>query len=266
MMNSSVLYECFIDNRIRHCFIIRQCKKNKYGEDRFLVSIEECPNREVLLKAENINFQDSDAWRQKINLKIESRVKKQIVREIDDFLSGSRYEEPKLDSDHKKALQKNERLSEILHDKRETMCGMGTRKVKLTLNKLIKQGNRNAELYRKALEVEDCNIRAKESSYYYKDKIYRQKSRLLMELVDLCLKYDVVFGKQMVEGRETNCILYFELPFVEQISFHTTLGASEIDSIPDYQGQWDGKTCSTLDKLESALMLLDYNKNYSRLY
>lgn len=253
MMNSSVLYECFIDNRIRHCFIIRQCKKNKYGEDRFLVSIEECPNREVLLKAENINFQDSGAWRQKINLKIESRVKKQIVREIDDFLSGSRYEEPKLDSDHKKALQKNERLSEILHDKRETMCGMGTRKVKLMLNRLAKSGDVVAELYRKAVEVEDCNIRAKETSFYYKGKIYRQKSALLLELANRCLELGVVCGKQMVEGRETNSILYFELPGVEQISFHTTLDHAAQTTIPDYGKDWDGKTCSTLRKIEQAI-------------
>ena len=253
-------FDCVFNDEIRRCEIV-----DEWDDKSFLAKVVgDYPNAKTVLYSEEINLNEDENWIEMTKQKIERS--KKLLKEYHESLDQRYYRKHKKDKSHQAALAKNERLSEILHDKRETMCGVGARQVKLTLNKLIKQGNRNAELYRKALEVEDCNIRAKESSYYYKDKIYRQKSRLLMELVDLCLKYDVVFGKQMVEGRETNCILYFELPFVEQISFHTTLGASEIDSIPDYQGQWDGKTCSTLDKLESALMLLYYNKTYSRLY
>lgn len=261
-MSSQVLYECFVDNQIQHCSIIRQCKKNKYGEDRYLVAIE--PSRSMLLKAVNINLQNSEEWRQAVKQKIESgRIRKQIAREIDEFLWGSSYNEPILDPSHKKALQKNERLSEILHDKRETMCGLGTRKVKLLLNKKIKEGDNIAELYRKALEVEDCNIRAKETGFYYKGKVYRQKHSLLMELVELCEKMGVTYGKQMSDGRETNCIIYFELPGVEQISFHTSLEPSAALQLPDYGKEWDGKQCSTLSKLETAINERYYNEPFS---
>lgn len=260
-LSSQVLYECFVDNQIQHCSVIRQCKKNKHGEDRYLVVIYESPNCSVLLKATNINLQDSDAWRQMMKQKIKSNIiRKQIAREIDEFFGGSSYNEPILDPSHKKALQKNERLSEILHNKRKTMCGLGTRKVKLLLNKRANEGDKIAELYRKALEVEDCNIRAKETDYYYKGKVYRQKHSLLMGLVKLCENMGVTYGKQMVDGRETNSIIYFELPGVEQISFHTLLEPSDALQIPDYGKEWDGKQCSTLSKLEVAINERYYNK------
>lgn len=261
-MSSQVLYECFVDNKVQLCSIIQKCKKNKYGEDRYFVSIGNNQDHSILLRAANINLQDSDEWRRMMKQKIESNIRKQIVQEIDEFLSGSSYNEPIIDEQHRKALQKNERLSKILHDKRETMCGLGTRKVKLLLNKRIKEGDKIAELYRKAIEVEDCNIRAKETVPYYKGKVYRQKHSLLMELVELCEKMGVTYGKQMTDGRETNCIIYFELPGVEQISFHTSLEPSDALQLPDYGKEWDGKQCSTLRKLEDAINERYYNKPY----
>ena len=245
-------FDCKIGNEIKKCKIVDVCKKNRYWV------VVEGRNGNILLRSEKINLGNDEKW-MKAN-KPTDKPWEILLEEYHKSLDERYSHTNKNEKSHQAALDKNERLSEILHDKRETMCGVGTRRVKLMLNKLVKQGDRIAELYRKAIEVEDCNIRAKESSFYYKGKIYRQKSRLLLELVDLCLKSDVVVGKQMVEGRETNCILYFELPNVEQISFHTTLEEKESFLIPDYPKQWDGKTCSTLNKLEDALNKMYYNK------
>lgn len=251
--------ECLIGGEIKIGIIESLCKKKKDYE-RFWVVVEGAGR--LLLRSDKINLKnEKDFFKTRVE-QATKRKEQEVERNLflvekwkDEF-----YKTKELDKNHQAALAKNEKLSKILHDKRETMCGVGTRRVKLMLNKRIKQGDKVAELYRKAIEVEDCNIRAKESSFYYKGKIYRQKARLLMDLVDLCLKADVVVGKQMVDGRETNCILYFDLPHVEQISCHTTLEGHELSTIPDYPKQWDGKTCSTLDKLEDTFNELYYNK------
>lgn len=244
-------FDCVFDDKITRCKIVDECDKNS-----FLVVVYD--QIKTILRLEDINLKNDDNWVKINKQKIKSWDK--LLKEYHEMLDKRYSRNDVNENNHQAALAKNEKLSKILHDKRETMCGVGTRRVKLMLNKLVKQGDRIAELYRKAIEVEDCNIRAKESSFYYKGKIYRQKSRLLLELVDLCLKSDLVVGKQMVEGRETNCILYFELPNVEQISFHTMLEEKESSFIPDYPKQWDGKTCSTLNKLEDALNKMYYNK------
>lgn len=244
-------FDCVFDDKITRCKIVDKCDKNS-----FWVVVDD--KIKTILRLEEINLKNDDNW-VKINKQKIKRWDK-LLKEYHEMLDERYLRNDVNEKNHQTALAKNEKLSKILHDKRETMCGVGTRRVKLMLNKRIKQGDKVAELYRKAIEVEDCNIRAKESNYYYKGKIYRQKARLLMDLVDLCLKADVVFGKQMVDGRETNCILYFELPHVEQISFHTTLEGHELSMIPDYPKQWDGKTCSTLDKLEDNFNELYYNK------
>lgn len=243
-------FDCKIGDEIKRCKIVDVCKRN-----RFWVVVEGC-NEKTLLRSEKINFNAKENWG-KVNKPMNDSWE-DLLTEYHNVIDERYFRKNKSDDSRQAALAKNEKLSKILHDKRETMCGVGSRQVKLMLNKQIKQGDKNAELYRKAIEVEDCNIRAKESNYFYKEKIYKQKSRLLMELVDMCLRSDVVVGKQMVEGRETNCIIYFELPGVEQISFHTKLDDVEYSLIPDYPKKWDGKTCSTLDKLEDAINHIYY--------
>ena len=57
--------------------------------------------------------------------------------------------------------RKNAGLCNQLYNSRNQMCGIGTRKVKLFLNKKMKEGDRNAMILRTALEAEDANINAK---------------------------------------------------------------------------------------------------------
>lgn len=157
------------------------------------------------------------------------------------------------DKRKREAEKKNRDLVKMLHEKRENMCGAGTRKVKLFLNKRIKQGDKLAELYRIALETEDYNIKAKETLYYYQDKVYYKKHQYILKLVELCRSMEIVHGWQPSDVRGVNVVVYFELPGVEQISFHTTMTEEEKASVPMYEGTWDGKQLSTLWKLEAAI-------------
>ena len=162
------------------------------------------------------------------------------------------------------ALRKNERLIRILKDKRDTLCGCGTRKVKLFLNKQIKQGDTDAKLYRLALEAEDKNITAKSTSFRYQDKVYNEKKRLIMQLANECRLLGLNYGYQQCDNYSCNYILYFELPNMEQISFHTNLTKEELESIPQYLEEWDNKECSTLNKIEETLSEMYFKKTLKK--
>lgn len=151
------------------------------------------------------------------------------------------------------AEQKNRELVKRLSLMRDSMCGMGTRKVKLYLNKMIKQGDKVAELYRFALETEDYNIKAKDTNPFYQDKVYRKKHEYILKLAGLCRALAVPFGWQPSDVRVVNAVVYFELPGMEQISFHTELNEEEKKFMPMYSSEWDGKQLSTLWKIEAAI-------------
>lgn len=139
------------------------------------------------------------------------------------------------------AERKNNELRIQLSTARDSFCnGMGTRKIKLFLNKQIKNGDNNARLYRLALEIEDKNIQAKNVYYYYKDKVYHQKHLFILELAKACKDYGVTYGVQKSDNYSANCIFFFELPNMEQISFHTNLSCDEFHNYPTYNKEWDG--------------------------
>lgn len=150
------------------------------------------------------------------------------------------------------AIKKNRDLSYQLDDMRENFCEIGTRKTKLFLNNLVKSGEKRAELYRIALEIEDENIVAKRYWGKYRRQHYEKKSLLILKLIALCKECGInTYGYQEKCGLETSHIIYFDLPNCEQISFHCTL--PNISNIPKYEGEWDGKINSTLPKLENAI-------------
>lgn len=152
--------------------------------------------------------------------------------------------------------EKNDDLCAQLGFSRVDMCGIGTRKVKLFLNRKIKQGDTKAQILRIALEAEDANISAKNYWGDYKYQYYEKKADKIRELISLYEKdKTLVFGYQNFKGRETNHIIYFELPDSgEQISFHCTL--PKTDGIPVYGKDWDGIQNSTLPKIEKDIELL----------
>lgn len=175
-----------------------------------------------------------------------------IERAISQYLQETTSRTTKME-----AMWKNKQLAADLSDKRTSFCGIGTRKAKMRLNKLAKAGVPMAKILRLALEIQDVNIVAKGSPYFYKQKIYRKKEAMLCELADICQEEGVVYGVQKTNNHMTSYVLYFDLPGAGQISFHTNAISKKW---PVYQGEWDGLQNSTLGKLEKAIKeLLEAN-------
>lgn len=147
------------------------------------------------------------------------------------------------------ALEKNRKLIAMLKLKRENMCGIGTRKVKLMLNKKIKQGDFTAKIYRVALEIQDYNIKAKDAPFPYSEKMYAKKEDLIDKLIEIYNESKLSFGYSEDKGQRVSFIVYFDLPLGNQISFYSTVKRN----IPAYEKEWDGLVNSTLDKLEKEI-------------
>ena len=159
------------------------------------------------------------------------------------------------------ALEKNDKLvNNYLGTKEEFCNGVGQKRIKLFLNKKIKQGDKVAELYRTALELENCNINAKRygGSYTYKEMYYKRKEEYIKQLTQLCAAYVesggvLDYGYVREKCYSTNDIIYFELPNMEQISYHTNLTKKQREAIPKYTKEWDHKEYSSLTKIENAI-------------
>ena len=122
-------------------------------------------------------------------------------------------------------------LIDDYNSKKNSMCGIGLKNVKLLLNKMIKQGDSLAVLYRKALELADVNIKAKKYNGDWSDHYYCKKEDLIFGLVKLCENNgDVSYGYSETNdmGSYINAVLYFDISGCEQISFHCHLSEDEM--------------------------------------
>lgn len=135
-----------------------------------------------------------------------------------------------------------------LKQARAEFCGLGTRKVKLHLNRLA-PSSPVARAFRLALEIEDASSMAKKYGGEWKHAYYEKKHLLIHDLIILFDEQGWTYGKHESETYQTQFIIYFEIPNCEQISFHANLDCE----VPDYPAAWDGKTHSTLNKLERAI-------------
>jgi hypothetical protein len=77
---------------------------------------------------------------------------------------------------------------------------------------------------------------------------YRQKSSLIAQACELAPAAGIVFGWQ---ADRLNFAVYFDLP-TGQVSFHCPCRGAG----PDYEGQWDGITSASSDRIESAIAAL----------
>jgi len=143
--------------------------------------------------------------------------------------------------------EKNEYLIFQLKRERKEFAGIGTNKAKRRLNKLAPT-NMLAKAVRLALEVEDKNISAKNSYGTYQEKIYKNKTALILDLCKLFKEQGWHYGIQKSEVPPTSHVIYFEIPTCEQISWHFT--PEKYDDFPVYKGDWDKKPNSTIQKLE----------------
>lgn len=155
-----------------------------------------------------------------------------------------------------------ERMLTLSH-MRYNMCGIGTRRVKLLLNRLS-VNSPIASALRLILEIEDFNIRAK----FCPDKTYlvyySKKHKLIRNLVSLCQDNNFVFGIQTSDVNSTSHIVYFDIPGVRQISFHTSFSEEDLSEIPHYPYDWDGEDNSILIKAEEAISNL-FSEELSKL-
>lgn len=109
------------------------------------------------------------------------------------------------------------------------------------------------------MEIEDKNILAKTTQDKYgkyndyTTKIYNAKYQLIKELISLCKNNNYIFGYEKSDTKYPNSIMYFELPDMEQISFHVDLSDDELKTYPQYAGTWDGQENATLRKIENAI-------------
>ena len=179
------------------------------------------------------------------------RIDKALLRRERDwerFVSG--YRSPAKEQAYRDA----ERRVEDYEQRKDTFChGIGQRKVKLFLNACIKAGDEVARMYRLALEAEGVNLNAKKAlkKYHSDYHAYDKKEECLRQLSDMCKRMSVVFGVHVSTAPAARYVVYYELPGCEQVSFHTN--EPEAVNWPHYDGAWDGKKCSTLGKLESAI-------------
>lgn len=136
-----------------------------------------------------------------------------------------------------------EKLKFYLH----TALGMGIRKVMKTLRKLAKNGDSEARIIALLLDVEFANLYAKKHSAL-KEVIYERKCILLKKLSKLLYDKGWVCGISSTTGKNAGWIIYVNLPDSTQISWH----GNEYSMLYYYDGidcKWDGRICSTLEKL-----------------
>ncbi|MBR0083305.1 MAG: hypothetical protein IJP93_04405 [Bacteroidales bacterium] len=128
----------------------------------------------------------------------------------------------------------------------------------LPSNHQAKEGDKVAEIFRSALNLEDANILAKKyRGSTYSDHYYDEKEDLLVNLIGLCREgEDILYGYQYTDDDYAyiNAVMYFDLPGCEQISFHCHLETAEAETLPKYPKEWDGQRNSTLPKLEKAIL------------
>lgn len=159
------------------------------------------------------------------------------------------------------SLKKNQSLIIDRNKLKNTFCnGLGFKKTKLNLNKLIKKNVPYAEMLRKAFELEDVNIKTKDCFGWAHDASYREKEKLIGELIDVCIRDGVTCGYQNADNYSAKYIIYVELPSGEQLSWHTNYIGLPY-KVTKYEKEWDGLVNSSLAKIERyANKMFEENK------
>ena len=181
---------------------------------------------------------------------------KEIKKSPDHYIKeGIERQERIAEAEHKNML-----LAEQLKTARETFCGVGTRQVKLILNKMSKNGNLTAKAIRLLLEAEDKNITAKDT-WYHPEWVYYNKSKIIKECAEIYEDIGLKYGVQKSDNYSANSVMYFHLPQTnEQISFHTNFEEDEFRKYPSYEEAWDEQVNTTLPKLERCILSMYHSE------
>jgi hypothetical protein len=138
-------------------------------------------------------------------------------------------------------------LNAQLDEAYRAFCGEGLTLVK---QRLETDSSPLAQAFLLALRIECVNRRAKRRKNRAEAQLYREKRQLIRAFIahGMAHGYDLRRAESAEPGQPH--VLYVYLPGCEQISWHTSLEGIDLPS--DERG-WDGKSCSTLRKLEDAI-------------
>lgn len=142
----------------------------------------------------------------------------------------------------------------ILEYSRYDACGIGSKKLKLRLNKLKKNGDKVASVLRKLIEAEDSNISAKKYFGKYRDRYYGNKEMYLMDSIEDMKELGWTFGYSTEVGKNAKYVMYVYLPNGSQLSWHMVNDSNKV-RLPEIDVKWDGLPATTLTKLYDYVMV-----------
>jgi hypothetical protein len=148
----------------------------------------------------------------------------------------------------------NEENIMILEYSRHEACGIGSKKLKLRLNKLKKSGDKVASVLRNLIEAEDSNISAKKYFGKYRTRYYENKEMYLMDSINDMKELEWTFGYSREVGKNAKYVMYVYLPNGSQLSWHMVNDRNMV-RLPEIDVKWDGLPATTLTKLYDYVMV-----------
>ena len=235
----SILYKMY-ESDVHWSYDITEISKN-------LVELANILKKEIKVKEETITKMKKkkvkENWKKVKKLVEVKQVKKSYYtditaeefferKNIKEFITNIEYEWFKIkEQDAEFKIKKEERQKRYeekmkkLKELRKTALWVWTRKIKIRLNKLAKQWDNIAKLLRLLLELEDINIKAKQTIPYYRDKVYKMKDWHIKEVITFLkeINYDKDYWfKKDTDLDNEAMVFYFDLPWTdEQVSWHT---------------------------------------------
>lgn len=128
-----------------------------------------------------------------------------------------------------------------------TALGIGLRSVLKVLKKIALNGDEEANILCILMHIEFANLMAKKRNNL-KKVIYERKHILLEKVSDLLYKNNWKCGISSKTGKNAGYIVYVFLPNGTQLSWHCNEYTMPY-FYEDIECGWDGKVCSTLEKL-----------------
>ena len=128
-----------------------------------------------------------------------------------------------------------------------TALGCGIRPVRNALYKIGKKGNVDAYILAMLIDIEYANLMAKKK-HQLKNVIYERKRILLEKVSDFLYDNNWNCGISAKTGKNAGWIVYIYLPDGTQLSWHCN-EYTMLYCYDDIDCEWDGKVCSTFEKL-----------------
>ncbi len=153
----------------------------------------------------------------------------------------------------RKSREQNELSFQKLDNFKENALGMGLRKVMSMMRRLVREtGDLETEVVMTLLELEFANIEAKRHNGETRRRIYERKDILLERLEPMLYDCNWKYGVSYADGKNASYLIFIYLPNGVQLTWH----CNEFEIAQQYpylEEEWDGKVCSTKDKIISYI-------------